>query len=71
MSTQDRNGRAVGWAASAPRPTSGDGTPLTKESGRVRDGSHALAPALGGRVPGPLPRDHRHLRTALQGEADG
>ena len=55
MSIQNRNGLAAPSSASAPRPTTGDGTPLTKESGRVRDDSHALAPARRrGRVPGPL-----------------
>ncbi len=66
MSTQDRNGHAVGWVAWAPRPTDGDGTPLTKESGGVRDDSHALAPALDGRVPGPLTLDDRQQPTRLK-----
>ncbi len=38
----------------APRHTAGGETPLTEESGRVRDDSHALAPGLAGRIPGPL-----------------
>ncbi len=67
MSGPERNGRAAGWAVSGPRRTDGDGTPLTKERGRVRDDSHALAPALEGRVPGPLAPNGRHSCTDLKG----
>ena len=67
MRIQDRNGDVAGRSVSAPRPTNGARTPLTKESGRVRDGSHALAPALAsGRVPGPLAPDDRQDTPDLQ-----
>ena len=58
---------ACALAASAPRPTNGDRTPLTVESGRAADDSHALALALEGRVPGLPELDDRQGRDNLEG----
>ncbi len=67
MRIQDRNGQPRRLAASAPRPTKGAETPLAKKSGRVRDDSSALTPALDGRVPGPLDRDDRQDASSFEG----
>lgn len=54
-------------ADSPPRQIKADGTALVRESGRVRDDSHALASALDGRVPGPLDSDDRPAPPVLEG----